>query len=337
MNPVVALVGAETALGEVIIELFAKRGFPGERLIPLVNDIAEVGLISFGEGNLRPQDLDDFDFSRAGVTLIADPNSSPGWIEGIRAAGSVVVHCYGLPADHKELTPPIVAGVNSESLEAEAGLSVNSAAVAAQFLASLLKPLSELGEIQRVSVTSLYPAVFQGQGGIEELAGQTARLLNGVKPEPKVFNKQIAFNISPEVAKSGEAGTGEEALRVAEQIKKILHRSSLSVQMTCIQVAVFYALSQVVEIEFAEPVSSESVNNRLKKVPGIKLNSKGGGMSAVEDKFDTDVLHVSPIPPAANQGENSRQITLWCIGDYLRRGLGLNAVQIAEILIKGYL
>ena len=179
------------------------------------------------------------------------------------------------------------------------------------------------------------PAVHYGKEGVEELVGQTARLLNGMPVESTVFSQQLAFSVLPETSSLDENGYSQDELALTNEIRELFAGYDYSIQATCIQVPVFHAQSQIITITTKEPITVKSATGLLSKSSGITtVSSNKLGPTAIKNAAGKDGLFVGRIRQPVGQ---DHQISLWSVGENLRKGAALNSVQIAEILIKSYL
>ena len=176
-----------------------------------------------------------------------------------------------------------------------------------------------------------------GKEAIDELAGQTARLLNGMDPEIKVYPKQIAFNVLPQIDVFMDNGYTKEEMKMVWETKKIFADNDIVVNPTCVRVPVFYSHSEAVHIETKSPISVEEAHALLNKAPGVKVMDKrenGGYPTAVGEGTDHDEVWVGRVRKDISHPNG---LNLWIVSDNLRKGAALNSIQIAEELIKNYL
>lgn len=331
-----AIVGANSAVGEVLLQLLADRQLAFDELHILAPDPHDEEEVRFKRKTLRCEALADFDFGGVDIVFFVDDRDLAADYAGPAAdAGAYVVDCSPHFRDAEDV-PLVVPEVNGEILDnVERGTLIASPAPSSILLALVLKPLMATAKLTRVAVSSLEPVSTQGKAGVDELAGQTARLLNGMPAGATVFPQQVAFNLLPQTSDLSPEGYSAEELDLLHQTRRLLGEPGFSLNPTCIQAPVFYAHSEIISIEAEQALTVADVTAALSRAPGIKLARPGkGGPSAVQDATGQDVVMVGRIRQSM---DNEREINLWCVGDNLRKGAALNAVQIAEILIKTHL
>ncbi len=330
------LVGANTATGELVVELFQSRKMEVDELISLASDPYETDSIIFNKKNVLPLDISDFDFSKADIIIFADDESLINTY-GVEAqkANAFVIDCSQSERE-KPSSLLVVPEVNADILK---GLTPKTIlcnpSPAGIFVAMVLSPLLKNYELVDVNACCLMPAVHHGKGGVEELVGQTARLLNGMPVENTVFSQQLAFSVLPETSSLDESGYSHDELTLMNEIGEIFAGHDYSFHATCIQVPVFHAQSQIITITTTEPITVKDVTGLLSKSSGITAVSNNKlGPTAIKNAAGKDGLFVGRIRQPAGQ---NHKISFWSVGENLRKGAALNSVQIAEILIKSSL
>ena len=229
-----------------------------------------------------------------------------------------------------EVNPDAIADYKIKNIIANPNCSTTQMMVA-------LKPIYDAVGISRINVATYQSVSGTGKEAIDELAGQTAKLLNGLEPEINVYPKQIAFNVIPHIDVFMDNGYTKEEMKMVWETQKILGDIEILVNPTCVRVPVFYGHSEAVHIETKEFISVKEVHDLLKKAPGVKLKDEhkdGGYPTAIEEGTDNDEVWVGRV---RNDISNPKGINLWIVSDNLRKGAALNSIQIAEKLIKNYL
>ncbi|MCW8193254.1 aspartate-semialdehyde dehydrogenase [Proteobacteria bacterium 005FR1] len=336
MSCKLAIVGANSAVGEVLMQVLEERPLNCDSIVALSPDPHEEERVSLNNKALTAHALDGFDFAQADIVLFMDDQGLAAEY-GVMAAdaGAFVIDC----SPHfraAEDVPLIVPEVNGDLLkELPRGTLIASPSPGTVFLSLILKPVMDSVTLRRVTVTSLQPVSGHGKAGVDELAGQTARLLNGMNAGPDVFPKQVAFNLLPQTSELNAAGHSEQELEILNETKRLLGNPDFSLNPTCIQAPVFYAHSDIISLEADRPLSPGEVGAWLGKAPGLRVSRKSdGGPTPVQDATGQDVVTVGRIRQSL---DDDREVNLWCVGDNLRKGAALNAVQIAEILLKTHL
>jgi aspartate-semialdehyde dehydrogenase len=200
-----------------------------------------------------------------------------------------------------------------------------------------LKPIKDAVGIKRINVATYQAVSGTGKEAIEELAGQTANLLNGRPVEPEVYPKQIAFNVLPHIDVFLDNGYTKEEMKMVWETRKIFEDDAIRVNPTAVRVPVFYGHSEAIHIETREKISAEKARELLSKADGVVVldeRADGGYPTAVTEGANNDAVYVGRIREDISH-ENG--LNLWVVADNVRKGAALNSVQIAEILIKEYL
>jgi len=200
-----------------------------------------------------------------------------------------------------------------------------------------LKPIYDAVGITRINVCTYQSVSGTGKEAIEELAGQSAALLNASPIEPKVYPKQIAFNVLPQIDVFQDNGYTKEEMKMVWETQKIFGDANIKVNPTAARVPVFYGHSEAVHIETRDKISAAQARALLQKAPGVVVLDElkpGGYPTAVTESAGTDAVYVGRIREDIS---HPRGLDLWIVSDNVRKGAALNSIQIAEILIKDYL
>jgi aspartate-semialdehyde dehydrogenase len=334
----VAVVGATGAVGETLISILKERNFPVGELFALASERSAGTKVMFRGKPITVQNLADFDFSKAQIGLFSAGGSvSAQYAEKAGRAGCVVIDNTShfryeddIPLVVPEVNPEKIADYPNRNIIANPNCSTIQMLVA-------LKPIHDKVGIERINVATYQAVSGTGKLAIEELAKQTADLLNGRTPTCKVYPKQIAFNVLPQIDVFLENGYTKEEMKMSWETKKILGDDSIRVNATCVRVPVFYSHSEAVHIETRSPISVEEVRELLSKAPGVVLMDErkpGGYPTAVGDSAGKDAVLVGRIRADISHPNG---LNLWIVSDNVRKGAALNSVQIAEVLIKDYL
>lgn len=331
----VAVVGATGAVGEALIEILEERKFPVDKLFLLASERSEGKRLQFRGKSVTVQRLDAFDFSQAQIGLFSAGGAlSADFAPKAAAAGCVVIDNtshFRYDAD----VPLIVPEVNAHRLDEhrQRNIIANPNCSTIQMVVAL-KPLHDAARITRINVATYQAVSGAGAGGVRELAGQTANLLNTKEIEPKVMAKQIAFNVLPQIDVFQDNGYTKEEMKMVWETHKILEDDGIQVNPTCVRVPVFYGHSEAVHIETEKKLTAAEARALLRKAPGVKVvddPSSNGYPTAVTDAVGTDPVFVGRIREDIS---HPRGLDLWVVSDNVRKGAALNSVQIAELLLK---
>ena len=334
----VAIVGATGAVGEVLLELLEARDFPVENLYLLASERSAGMTLSFRGKRLTVQNLGDFDFSQADIGLFSAGGSiSAEFAPKAAAAGCVVIDNTSHFRRDDDI-PLVVPEVNSHALErfADRNIIANPNCSTIQMLVAL-KPIYDAVGIARINVATYQAVSGTGKSAIEELAAQTARLLNGQPAESKVYPKQIAFSALPHIDKFQDNGYTREEMKMVWETQKIFEDESIAVNPTCVRIPVFHGHSEAVHIETIDAINAEEARALLAKAPGVTVvdaREDGGYPTPVSEAAGSDPVFVGRIREDIS---HPRGLNLWVVSDNLRKGAALNSVQIAEVLISKYL
>ena len=334
----VAVVGATGAVGEVMLELLAERNFPVDKLYPLASERSAGKTINFRGRRVSIGNLAEFDFSRAHIGLFSAGGSiSAEYAPGAAAAGCAVIDNTSHFRREDDI-PLVVPEVNPEALATwrDRGIIANPNCSTIQMLVAL-KPIHDAVGIRRINVATYQAVSGTGKEGIEELAGQSARLLNGQPAEQSVYPKQIAFNALPHIDTFQDNGYTREEMKMVWETQKIFASEEILVNPTCVRVPVFFGHSEAIHIETVDRIPAADVQELMRSAPGITLlddRVDGGYATAVTEAAGKDAVFVSRVREDISHPNG---INLWVVADNVRKGAALNSVQIAEYMIRDYL
>ncbi|OYQ32480.1 aspartate-semialdehyde dehydrogenase [Niveispirillum lacus] len=330
----VAVVGATGNVGREMLQTLADRNFPVGEVVALASERSVGQQVSFGEDQvLKVQDLAKFDFSGTDFVL-----SSPGakisaqFAPRAAAAGACVIDNTShfrmdpdVPLVVPEVNPHHLAGWRKKGIIANPNCSTIQMVVA-------LKPLHDLAKIRRVVVSTYQSVSGGGKEAMDELFTQTRAIYVNDPVEKKKFTKQIAFNVIPHIDVFMDDGMTKEEWKMVVETKKILD-PAIKVTATAVRVPVFIGHSESINIEFENPITADEARKALRAAPGISVvdhRVDEGYVTPVEIAGEDNVF-ISRIREDATV-ENG--LNLWVVADNLRKGAALNAVQIAEVMIR---
>ena len=334
----VAVVGATGAVGESMLSILEERRFPVGKVYAVASERSAGTRLPFAGTHLKVEDLGSFDFSGVHIGLFS-PGASVSKIYAPKAAaaGCVVIDNTS-QFRYDDDIPLVVPEVNPEAIAQyrNRGIIANPNCSTIQMLVAL-KPIYDAVGIERINVCTYQAVSGTGKEAIEELAQQTAALLNAKPVESKVYPKQIAFNCLPHIDVFMDNGYTKEEMKMLWETRKIMGDERIAVNPTTVRVPVFFGHSEAVHIETREKITVEEVRALLKKAPGVKLLDKpepGGYPTPIPDGTDHDETWVGRIRKDISHPNG---INMWIVSDNLRKGAALNSVQIAEVLIKDYI
>lgn len=334
----VAVVGATGAVGEVMLEVLAQRKFPVGRVHAVASARSAGKQVDFGDGKLTVEALEDFDFSDVQVGLFSPGASvSAVYAPKAAAAGCVVVDNTSQFRQDKDI-PLVVPEVNPHRIAeyANRGIIANPNCSTIQLVVAL-KPIRDAAGIERINVATYQSVSGTGKEAIEELAAQTAALLNGRPVGHNVYPKQIAFNCLPHIDVFMDNGYTKEEMKMVWETRKIMEDESILVNPTTVRVPVFYGHSEAVHIETRRKISAGEARKLLEQAAGIVVldeRKDGGYPTAVTEAAGQDAVFVGRLREDLS---HPRGLDMWVVSDNIRKGAALNSIQIAEILVKDYL
>ena len=334
----VAVVGATGAVGEAMISVLEERNFPVRKLYPLASSRSAGKSITFRGKSIRVTDLAEFDFSQVQIGLFSAGGSISAEFAPIAAAAGCIVIDNTSHFRQEADIPLIVPEVNIDAL---AGYGVrniiaNPNCSTIQMLVAL-KPIYDAVGIERINVATYQAVSGTGKEAIEELAGQTAKLLSGQDVVCEVYPKQIAFNVLPHIDSFEDNGYTREEMKMVWETRKILGDESIQVNPTCVRVPVFFGHSEAVHIETVDKITADQARSLLAKAPGVIVvdeRADGGYPTAVTESAGADAVFVGRIREDIS---HPRGLNMWIVADNVRKGAALNSVQIAESLVSTYL
>ena len=331
----VAIVGATGAVGEAMMEILEERKFPVNKVFPLASERSAGSRLQFNGKSIVVQDLSTFDFSQAQIGLFSAGGSvSADYAPKAAAAGCVVIDNTSHFRRDDDI-PLVVPEVNAGRVKdySDRNIIANPNCSTIQMLVAL-KPIYDAVGISRINVSTYQAVSGAGKRGVEELANQTARLLNANPIETDIFPKQIGFNAIPHIGDFQDNGFTLEEMKMIWETQKIFEDDEIQVNPTCVRIPVFYGHSEAVHIETRRKITAREAAQLLKEFPGIELIDEsvdGEYPTAVSDSAGTDGVFVGRIREDLHLDTG---LDLWVVSDNVRKGAALNSIQIAEVLIK---
>jgi aspartate-semialdehyde dehydrogenase len=330
----VAVVGATGAVGREMLKTLAERDFPADEVIALASGRSAGQEVSFGEkAVLKVQNLEKFDFVGVDIGLFS-PGAAVSAIHAPRAAaaGCVVID----NTSHFRMEPDVplvVPEVNRHALRGfrKRNIIANPNCSTIQMVVAL-KPLHDLARVKRVVVATYQSVSGAGKEAMDELWSQTRGVFVNDSPKPEQFTKQIAFNVIPHIDRFMDDGSTREEWKMAVETRKILD-PDIAVMATCVRVPVFIGHAEAVHVEFERPITERQAWEALRAAPGVAVLDRrdDGGYATPVEIAGEDPVYVSRLrkDPTVPHG-----LAFWCVADNLRKGAALNAVQIAEELVR---
>lgn len=328
----VAILGATGAVGQELVELLASRQFPLAELKLLASPRSAGRTIPFQGENLAVEAVSEE--ALAGVDLVlasAGGSTSKTWAPKAVAAGAVVVD--NSSAFRMEPSVPLVVPeVNPQAAAQHQGIIANPNCTTI-LMAMAVWPLHQVQPIERIVVATYQSASGAGARAMEEVKKQSQAILNNQAPETEIFPYPLAFNLFPHNSPLNEQGYCQEEMKMVNETRKIFGVPDLRLSATCVRVPVLRAHSEAVNLEFKEPFAVAEARKIIAQAPGVKLieDWQANYFPMPIDATGKDEVLVGRIRQDLS---HPRSLELWLCGDQIRKGAALNAVQIAELLVK---
>lgn len=331
MSYKVAIVGATGNVGREMLNILEELNFPVAEMHAVASRRSKGVEVSWGDKTIKCEDIDSFDFSQVDLVLMsAGGDASRAWSEKIGKLGPIVIDnssAFRMDPD----VPLIVPEVNPDDIKlaTKKNIVANPNCSTAQLVVAL-KPLHDAAKIKRAVVSTYQSVSGAGKAGMDELWNQTKAIYGLGDAKPKLFPKQIAFNVIPFIGSFRDDGFTDEEAKMWDETHKMLD-PSIKLTVTCVRVPVFVGHSEAVALEFDKPITPDEARAILRDAPGVQVIDKqehDGYITPVDAAGEHDV-YVSRIrkDPSVENG-----LMLWIVGDNLRKGAALNAVQIAQLL-----
>ena len=328
----IAIVGATGNVGRKLLEVLDKKKFPITEIFLVASPKTLRKKINFKDKELIVEDLNNFDFSKVKIAFFAAGSTIAEKWAPIAAEKTIVIDNSKFFRKDPEI-PLIVPEVNSKELIHVKNKNIISNANCSVIpIVVALKPLHDLYNIKRI-VASTYQSVSgAGKEAMDELLSQTKDYFDNKEMTSKNFTKQIAFNAIPHIDSFLDNGTTKEEQKNHDEVKKILDKK-INITSTCVRIPVLVSHSISINVEFNKKYNLDEIRNVLSSSPGCKVvdeKKDGGYITPVEaeNKYETFISRIR------EDNSQSNTINMWIVSDNLLKGAALNAVEIAESLIK---
>jgi aspartate-semialdehyde dehydrogenase len=328
----VAIVGATGLVGQEFIKILAQRGFPTGSIKLLASGRSAGRKLMVNKQEIEVGETTPDAFEGIDIALFSAGSEISHHFAPLAAQAGAVVIDNSATWRMEPNVPLVVPEVNPEDIEWHSGIIANPNCSTIQMVVAL-NPLHKANPIKRIVVSTYQSVSGTGASAVEELSAQSRQVLDGQTTIPHVYPHQIAFNVLPEIDVFLDDGYTKEEWKMVEETKKIMHASDLAISATCVRVPVYTGHSEAVWVEFSSPMMTDDVERILAGAPGVKI-------------LDDSTINLYPHPwMAAGSDEvfvgrirhdtsHPNGLALWIVSDNLRKGAALNAVQIAEEMVK---
>jgi aspartate-semialdehyde dehydrogenase len=333
----VAVVGATGAVGETMLRILEEREFPVRSLKLLASERSQAKVVPYRGEELKVERLGHGSFHGIEIALFsAGALRSKEFAPSAVEAGAIVIDNSSafrmepdVPLVVPEINPNAVAGYTARGIIANPNCTTI-------VMAMPLKPLHDYGRVTRVVASSYQAVSGAGKKGIEELTRQTLAWAAGEPMEVRAFPQQIAFNLFPHVDSFHPSGYSTEELKLVFETRKILGDDSIRVSPTTVRVPVFTAHSVSMNVETERKIGADKARELLSVMPGLRVFDEPGAA-----RYPMPILAAGRddclVGRIREDLSNDHALNLWVVGDQLRKGAALNAIQIAELLIHRHL
>lgn len=333
----VAVVGATGVVGKEFLTILEERNFPVGEIRLLASERSAGNTLKFKGVEETVQDLQHETFEGIDIGLFSPGASvSAKYAPVAGKAGCIVIDNTSqfrmdpdVPLVVPEVNPGDIAKYTKKNIIANPNCSTIQMVVA-------LKPIHDKYKIKRIVVSTYQSVSGAGKEAMEELSTQVKELFNMREPQVEVLPHRIAFNCLPQIDSFLDNGYTKEEMKMVNETHKIFGDESVKVTATTVRVPVFVGHSEAVNIETEKPIDPEDVKKLLAKSPGVIVidEPKEGVYPMPSDVAGQDEVFVGRI---RRDDTVPNGINMWIVADNLRKGAALNAVQIAEVLIKDYI
>jgi len=328
----IAIVGATGLVGQEFIKVLEQRNFPMTSIHLLASDRSAGKKLFVTHHEIEVKETAPESFEGIDIALFSAGAEISRYFSPIAAQSGAVVIDNSSAFRMTPNVPLVVPEVNPEDIKWHKGIIANPNCSTIQLVVALY-PLHRVNPIKRIIVDSYQAVSGTGSAAVEELTTQAKQVLEGQNTIPHVYPHQIAFNVLPEIDVFLDNGYTMEEWKLVEETRKIMHADNIAISATCVRVPVFMGHSEAIHIEFSQPMSPDEARRILAQAPGVKVLDDPA-ISLYPQPWSaagTDEVFVGRI---RHDASHPRGLTMWVVADNLRKGAALNAVQIAEEMIK---
>jgi len=328
----VAIVGATGLVGQEFIKVLIQRNFPVSSMHLLASDRSAGRRLVVNSQEIEVKETVPESFDGIDIALFSAGAEISRYFAPIAVRSGAVVVDNSSAFRMVPAVPLVVPEVNPEDIKWHNGIIANPNCSTIQMVVALY-PLHKVTPIKRIVVDTYQAVSGTGSAAVEELTVQSKQVLEGQTTIPHVYPHQIAFNVLPEIDVFLDDGYTKEEWKLVEETKKIMHAADIAISATCARVPVFNGHSEAVNVEFSRPMLPDEAQRILIQAPGVKVLDDSA-ISLYPHPWSTagsDEIFVGRI---RRDSSHPNGLVMWVVADNLRKGAALNAVQIAEEMIK---
>lgn len=327
-----AIVGATGLVGQEFIKVLEQHNFPINSIRLLASDRSAGKSLGFNGEELKVTETSPDSFHGVDIALFSAGAEISRHFSPIAAQSGAVVIDNSSAFRMVSEVPLVVPEVNAEDIKQHKGIIANPNCSTIQMVVALY-PLHKVNPIKRIIVDTYQAVAGTGAAAVTELTTQLKQVLDGHSTIPHVYPHQIAFNLLPEIDVFLDNGYTKEEWKMVEETRKIMHAPDIAISATCVRVPVLVGHSEAVNIEFSQPMTPDEARRILAHAPGVKV-------------LDDPAISLYPQPWSAagteevfvgrirRDASHPNGLAMWVVADNLRKGAALNAVQIAEEMVK---
>ncbi|MFC1972001.1 aspartate-semialdehyde dehydrogenase [Chloroflexota bacterium] len=328
----IAIVGATGLVGREFIRVLLQRNFPSASIQLFASDRSAGKKLAVGNEEVEVKETTSDSFDGIDIALFSAGAEVSRHFSPMAAQSGTVVIDNSSAFRQAPTVPLVVPEVNPEDIKWHKGIIANPNCSTIQMVTALY-PLHRVNPIKRIIVDTYQAVSGTGSAAVEELLTQMRQVLDGQTTVPHVYPHQIAFNTLPEIDVFLDNGYTKEEWKMVEETRKIMHADNMAISATCVRVPVLTGHSEAVHVQFSQPIFPEDALRILSQAPGVKV-------------LDDPTISLYPQPWSAagtdevfvgrirRDASNDTGLAMWIVADNLRKGAALNAVQIAEEVIK---
>ncbi len=328
----VAIVGATGMVGQEFIKILVQRSFPVNSIRLLASDRSAGKKLMVNKQEIEVRETTPESFEGVDIALFSAGSEVSRHFSPIAAQSGAVVVDNSAAWRMEPDVPLVVPEVNPEDIGWHKGIIANPNCSTIQMVVALY-PLHKVNPIKRIVVSTYQSVSGTGAAAVEELIVQSKQVLEGQTTIPHVYPHQIAFNALPEIDVFLDDGYTKEEQKMVEETKKIMHAGEIAISATCVRVPVYTAHSEAVWVEFSSPMMPDDAERIFTGAPGVKILDDNA-ISLYPHPWmatGTDEVFVGRI---RRDTSHPNGLVMWIVADNLRKGAALNAVQIAEEMVK---
>jgi len=328
----VAILGATGLVGQQFISILEQRNFPVAELKLLASDRSAGGRLTFRGTEILVEEASAHSFENTEIALFSAGSDISRYFAPIAARQGAVVIDNSAAFRMDSRVPLVVPEINPEDIKKHSGIIANPNCSTIQMVVALW-PLHKLNPIKRIVVTTFQSVSGTGKAAVTELENQTRLVLENREVIPHIYPHQIAFNVLPEIDVFLDNDYTREEWKMIEETRKIMHAPDIAVSATCTRVPVFGSHSEALNVEFTEPVSPDDARRILAGSPGVKILDEPSVSLYPQpvSATGTDDVYVGRIRRDVSV---SNGLVMWVVSDNIRKGAALNAIQIAEVMVR---